>query len=398
MGRADSALRDKVIFVDGAPRSGTTWLVTLLASHPEIAGVSAESHLFDLGVDRLFDNFEGRDPSLRGLQSYVEREQLVDLARDLCDGVLAAMRAHVSGATSSQYVVEKTPVGARSDGRDLERKRECYPDAWFLHIVRERDAVVRSLMRAPFMADRSRDACGGLWDRVVGDIRHVLADAPRYRELPYERLAADPLAACLEVFEWLGLETDEQARQAIQAVSRERVSEMGVAPEPPPTTRVLLRDRARSAVRRVLSGRQSVAEADDMSFRFVAAMRNRDPEALQQLLHDPFELVIRAPGGDRWIEGQAASETLVAAAVQLFEGKYISEWWASSGGGPGEWWTTTPGKPFHSIFCSALGGDATRTDVVFGLMIDDHKVRRLVIVTAGPLTGRSVAAGPADAG
>ena len=59
MGVADSPLRDHVIFVEGAPRSGTTWLVTLLATHPEIAGVEAESHLFDFGVDRLLDNFEG---------------------------------------------------------------------------------------------------------------------------------------------------------------------------------------------------------------------------------------------------------------------------------------------------------------------------------------------------
>src|SRR5438552_17363582 len=85
MGRADSPLRDRVVFVEGAPRSGTTWLVTLLAMHPQIAGVEAESHLFDYGVDRLFDNREHRDARLHGLGSYVEREELLDLARDLCD-------------------------------------------------------------------------------------------------------------------------------------------------------------------------------------------------------------------------------------------------------------------------------------------------------------------------
>ena len=65
MGRDGSPLRDRVIFVEGAPRSGTTWLVTLLATHPDIAGVQAESHLFDFGVDRVFDNIEGRDPVFR---------------------------------------------------------------------------------------------------------------------------------------------------------------------------------------------------------------------------------------------------------------------------------------------------------------------------------------------
>ncbi len=54
-----SPLRDRVIFIEGAPRSGTTWLLSLLATHPDIAG-SRESHVFNYGVDRLFDNFEVR--------------------------------------------------------------------------------------------------------------------------------------------------------------------------------------------------------------------------------------------------------------------------------------------------------------------------------------------------
>src|SRR3954452_13428825 len=112
MGVGGSLLRARVIFVEGAPRSGTTWLVTLLATHPEIAGVEAESHLFDFGVDRLFDNLEQRHPKLRGLTSYLDREELVDLVRDLCDGVLLAMRAHVSVGPEPPFVVEKTPIAA----------------------------------------------------------------------------------------------------------------------------------------------------------------------------------------------------------------------------------------------------------------------------------------------
>ena len=45
MGREGSPLRDRVIFVEGAPRSGTTWLVTLLATHPEIAGARRRDRL-----------------------------------------------------------------------------------------------------------------------------------------------------------------------------------------------------------------------------------------------------------------------------------------------------------------------------------------------------------------
>src|SRR3954451_24712276 len=105
MGLADSPLRDRMIFIEGAPRSGTTWLITLLATHPDIAGVQAESHLFDYGVDCLFDNFEHRDPRLHGLDSFVDRDELVDIARQVCDSVFTAMRNHVSGASTPRFVV-----------------------------------------------------------------------------------------------------------------------------------------------------------------------------------------------------------------------------------------------------------------------------------------------------
>ncbi len=181
MGIADSPLRDRMIFVQGAPRSGTTWLQMLLATHPQIAGVEPESHLFEFGVDRLFDNFEGRRKHLRGLSAYVEREELVDLVRDLCDGLFLTMRSHVRGTSTPDFVVEKTPTSFPQKALDLRRKRECFPDAWFLHVIRDGDAVTRSLMSAPWMPDRSEAACKELWRDCVGYTRECLGDSPRYR-------------------------------------------------------------------------------------------------------------------------------------------------------------------------------------------------------------------------
>ena len=390
MGRSDSPLRDRVVFIDGAPRSGTTWLVTLLATHPEIAGVAAESHLFDFGVDRLFDNFEGRDRALHGLASFVERDELVDLARDACDRVLVAMRAHVSGGTDPGFVVEKTPVGARADGLDLERKLECYPDAWYLHIVRDREAVIRSLMRAPFMADSSYESCAGLRDRVVCDIRRVLGEAPRYRELPYERLREDPVAACAEVFEWLGLETADTDRERLAAVARERVSEMGAPPPRPEGPRVRrLARRVRNVVDRV-TREPPPPPPDPLPFLLTVALRNRDREGLAALLAPDLELVRRMPGDDAWLEGEAAREAVQALADEAFGRKYVSEWWATSGAGDGEWWTTTPGRPFAGLFFSALGGDGTRVDLALGVGAENGLVTRLAVVSAGPFGGRDV--------
>ena len=399
MGREGSPLRDRVIFVEGAPRSGTTWLVTLLATHPEIAGVEAESHLFDFGVDRLFDNHEGRDPNLHGLQSYLDRDELVDLARDLCDGVLLAMRSHVSNGTEPPFVVEKTPSAARADGLDLVRKRDCYPDAWYIHIVREREATARSLMRAPWMPDRSYDACAALWDRTVGHIRSTIGGAARYREMTYESLRADPAAGCKEIFDWLGVADDEQALETVRVLSREQFSDLGaVAPAASVATGGRLAAAARTIVRRGRAriardaGPEGPAPGSAVAFTFVRAMRERDAGTLGSLAGPSFELVYRAAGEDRSLRAEEAVAALVRIAEDTFTRRYVGEWWASAGG-PGEWWTSAPGKPVWTILFSALAGDAKRVDFAIGLVLEDERVRRAVVIAAGPLGGRPVVNG-----
>ena len=390
MGRVDSPLRDRVIFIDGAPRSGTTWLITLLAMHPDIAGVQAESHLFDYGVDRLFDNFEGRDPNLRGLRSFTTRDQLVDLVRGLCDGVLMTMRGNVSGGPEPAFVIEKTPVGARTDGVDLERKRECYPDAWFLHIVRDREAVVKSLMRSPFMGDRSRETCEGLWDRVVGDIRRVLGDALRYRELPYEDLRADPVQACAGVFEWLGLDSSESILEVLRNVAPEKVSELGaVPPEEPESARGMVKAILRRPLERLQPKAAAPASARVVTFNLISAMYQCDIEAARELFSPKVEYVYRGPDGDRWVEGEEGFDAFGDLVREVFGKKPTGHWNASAGGAPGEFWTSEPDKPFCSVFVSLLSGDATRVDLAFGFVLeDDDLIRRMVVVSAGPVSGR----------
>ena len=396
MGVAGSPLRDRVIFVEGAPRSGTTWLVTLLATHPEIAGVEAESHLFDFGTDRLFDNLEQRHTQLRGLQAYLNRDELVDLVRDLCDGVLMAMRKHVSAGAEPPFVVEKTPVAARRDGLDIVRKADCYPDAWYVHIVRDRDAVVKSLMRAPFMADRSFDACAGLWDRVVGDLRTTLGGLRHYREISYESLRSDPAHVCEELFAWLGVSSDDDVLETVRRLSREPFSDLGRAPAARGGRRARLaaasagvQSRLGAAVDR-LAERAPTAPADHLAFEFARAFRLRDAEAFRSLTAPSFELIYRSSGGDEVLRGDSGVAELVRIANETWTRRYVSEWWASSGTGPGDWWTSAPGKPLCTLFLSALGGDATRIDLAIALVVEDDRIKRAVVISAGPLAGRPV--------
>jgi hypothetical protein len=392
MGREDSPLQGRVIFVEGAPRSGTTLLVTLLATHPEIAGVQAESHLFDFGVDRLFDNIEGRDPVYRGLQLYLDREELLDLVREFCDGVLTAMRSHVSAGSTPPFVVEKTPISGRHDAFDLERKRDVYPDAWYIHIVRDREAVIRSLMRAPWMPDRSYAACAAHYDHTVTRARETLGDLPCYRELSYEELSSDPAGCCKELFEWLGVRAGEDVLDTVRILSREQFSDLGAVPPAARRSRGLRSRVSKARAKFQHRGSEDrVQPADALAFHLAQALHERDAETLRSLTAPSLELVYRSAGGDLVLRDEEARAALVMLSEDAFARRYVHEGWASPGAGPGEWWTSAPGKPLATIFFSALGGDATRVDFAIALHEEGGLIRRAVIISAGPLAGRPIA-------
>ena len=393
-----SPLRDHVIFIEGSPRSGTTWLLTLLATHPDIAGVEAESHLFNLGVDRLFDNFEIRHPPLPRLHSWVEREELVDAVRDLCDRLFLAMRSHVAADTDPRFVIEKTPVDPKTGERDLARKREVYPDAWYLHIVRDREAVTKSLMRAPWIADRSYEACSSMWDTTVGFVRDAFGDLERYRELSYEELRADPGEALRPVLDWVGLASDEEVLETIRVLSRQQFSDLGALPAAQrgavrSLRPIALAASARDALRRGRERLRPSAETDDggsgIAFTFVSGLRARDDEVLRSLTGATFEFEFSSPEETLALRGDEARDALARLADETFGRRYFREWWVATDG-PSEWWASAPGKPFTSIFLSALGGTAKRVDLAVCLAVEDELIRRVVVVSAGPLSGRPV--------
>lgn len=400
MGVANSPLRDRVVFVQGVPRSGTTVLLALLAAHPQIVGSEAESHLFDFGVDRLFDNFEGRHPQLHGLRNYFdEREQLVDLARDLCDGVLTSMRAHLGSDRVPELVIEKTPTSLTDGGRDLRRKREIYPDAWYLHIVRDGDAVARSLMRAPWFPEKTHTACLQSWSDTVEVTRQGLADHPRYREVDYESLRDGPVEVIADLFEWVGLGTTQETLEVVNLLSREQFSDLGALPSRSASNpgRRLRERRAQVAallqagLNRVRSKRGSRAGPSSekaLSFEFVRALRERDEGALKAITSNDLSFVYRSADGDWFADGPEAHRALADLAKSLFGRIHAAEWWASTGVGPGEWWTAAPGKTFALIYASARDDLASRVDFAFCLSVEAGSIARVLTISAGPLAGR----------
>lgn len=384
----DSPLRDRVVFVEGAPRSGTTFLTAMLSAHDEIAGITGEPRLFEQGVGTLFDNYE-----LGGhLDTFVSRRTLVALVRQLVDGALEELRR--TTRPDAGFVVEKTPVTRQAAGTVLERKLECYPDGWYLHIVRDGDAVTRSLSRAPWSQDMTEAERRAWWKNSVDSVRDVLGGLERYREVPYEDLAADPVSTMAEVFAWLGLPWTEALASRIELMAKERYADLGPiedgsgvghaeAGSAVPASgnkeahKGFVRRTARRVARRA-SRRSERRKPVWLANEFARAFRERDAEALKRFVYPDAELVAHSGSGDLTVEGRDVVDALDAISKRVFSGKFLSESW------------TLLESDSPSVMFSGTRHDGTRSDAWWVLVVRRGRIERIGVMLPGPPEGRAM--------
>jgi hypothetical protein len=380
-------LRDRVVFVEGAPRSGTTLISALLAAHPDIAGSAAESHLFDQGVGCLFDNYGGRSGTAH-LPNWVSRTELVDLVRDLCDGVLAGVARRT--ASEAGYILEKTPAPRFDPVRTMERKHECFPDAWHIHIVRDPKRVVDSLMRMPWNEDRSRGASEHWRKAGVEAIRQTFETAGRYREIHYEELVLDPVGVVGGLFDWLGLELSEETRDRIQGIAQERFAshpkvEPGV--EFGSGRKLLagrrrqlgLRERARRLRRlglregaaHLLRQRSNQLRPSDSVAEVAAALRERETQQLRSMAAEEFEFSYRGGAGPRRYRSETGSAALLEFCSAVFDGHYLDESWF-----------IVDGRPAVALF-SGVRPDGSHLDLSITIVLTDGSLEGIHVIAAG---------------
>lgn len=201
MGRADSPLRDRLVLVVGARRSGTNWLQRVLASHPEVVGIPSETYLFSHGIAPLAERVQHAAPGLtRTGALYADPEEFADAARDLCDRILLGAAQRLD--PEARLIVERTPWHAHH----LELIAGIYPDAQVLHIIRDGRDVARSIVAQSWgpstLAEAARE-----WRETVTAAR--AAGGPRYQELRYEQLLAETPREAARLLASLGLEASE---------------------------------------------------------------------------------------------------------------------------------------------------------------------------------------------
>jgi hypothetical protein len=214
------------IFIIGPARSGTSWLQTMLAEHPDIASPPETGLFVDFigKVDQAWRGHLGQlelarkhgdRQNVQGLATVLTNDDMLGWERSLYALVHDRVVAAKSGATR---MLEKTPTHAGV----LDIIWRVDPDAHIVFLVRDPRETVRSLLEASdeLWGHWAPDTVEGATDRWLRGVRKPLKRTgdPRLLTVRYEDLRADD-AALGRIAEFLDLGPPAQWRKTASDAS-----------------------------------------------------------------------------------------------------------------------------------------------------------------------------------
>ena len=218
---------DRPIFVIGAPRSGTNIFYRTFARHPDLAWVSnitkkMPSSLWLTRILMMFRN-DHRPTEANNVWQKFARNDDESLGRD---DVTAASRKYLHKVLQNNLrIFNKPRFVNKCPGNSvrIEFLKEIFPDAIFLHIIRDGRAAAYSIMRSRLGHDGTYwsvkpagwqallklpliDACALQWKMTVEATLQSAKNLPpeQYMEVRYEELVARPA----DIFEQVGKKCD----------------------------------------------------------------------------------------------------------------------------------------------------------------------------------------------
>lgn len=188
-------------FLVGAPRSGTTWLQLLLSQNENVA-TSQETHLFTsflAPLEKAWNSYDGNSRKI-GLQAVMGSPEFYELLRQIAQNVMDRIG-------NTPILLEKTPAHVRS----AELILKLFPEALFIHVIRDPRAVVNSLIKAGETwgnkwASTDVEKNAKLWKNDVLQGRRISDMTHRYFEIKYEVLLRDGEKSLAALFRFLGIE------------------------------------------------------------------------------------------------------------------------------------------------------------------------------------------------
>jgi Sulfotransferase family len=201
-----------MFFIVGSARSGTTLLRMMLNAHPEVAVPPESRFVVDLyrsdevQVDDFLERLEGH-PRWISWDTPIEdvRSQLTGVSTvTYTEAIEAAYMAYAQNRNKKRFG-DKTPRYIE----DLALLSRLWPDAKFVHLVRDGREVALSYADVPFGPSTVAKAAA-LWKSRVklGMEQGRPLGTARYVELRYERLLVNPQEEVEGLCSFLDLEFD----------------------------------------------------------------------------------------------------------------------------------------------------------------------------------------------
>jgi glycosyltransferase involved in cell wall biosynthesis len=210
LGRETSTGNDSPIFVGGAQRSGTTLMRVMLDSHPRIC-CGAELKILPV-VAEHYKFLAGR--SRQVMESY--GNTLPDVQRS-CRAFVEGIVENFRRAEGKPRWAEKTPQNVLY----MELLGEIFPDATFIHMLRDGRDVACSLLTMDWIDNKTgrkfdfvetMTGAARYWRDTVEKARQQAAHPSltgRVLEVRYEALVTDSAETMRQVLEFLGEEWDD---------------------------------------------------------------------------------------------------------------------------------------------------------------------------------------------
>lgn len=256
---------ERPIFIVGNIRSGTTILYNLVAVHPDVcwftylsdarpslARAATTLRLLDLPVvgafqrraivanrpnrltmhvlpwpsegDRIYHEHCGFGRQRDGLES--------DLTPEMESRLRGAIESHLRASGKKRFLSKQT-----ANNRRLDLIDRMFPDAVYVHLIRDGRAVASSMLREPWWPDTHvwwlgrrasqwapefrdpAELAALYWRHTIEMVRDFGARAgERYLEMRYERLIRDPRAEVERVLAFAGLPASAAYRDALPPV------------------------------------------------------------------------------------------------------------------------------------------------------------------------------------
>lgn len=213
------------LFICGSARSGTTWTLDLFAQHPLVyticeSWILTQTHGVTAILAQSYWDLDGRarwQDRVDAPFGAVELMGYETVVREL--GELVAKWMVRPAGSEHRYLAAKEPL-------DVAAAAVMFPEARFVHVIRDGRAVALSMRHAartwdPTMGpDLSMAFRAEAWRRQVQSVReHAPALGERYLEIRYEDMRRDPVAAMRTLFDFGRIPYDAALLEGIRSAT-----------------------------------------------------------------------------------------------------------------------------------------------------------------------------------